>query len=118
MLTACLFAVTSCDENQYGPAGHVPDQEQEDDGKSETAPKMKRIRRYMPRGRYQLGDSDGEDLCYMNVSIVDNDGNPVPADSRSVKVKVSGTDEGDITVEVSGKGVKKAVITIRAEKTE
>ena len=38
MLTACLFAVTSCDENQYGPAGHVPDQEQEDDGKSETSP--------------------------------------------------------------------------------
>ena len=99
--------------------------------------------------------ADGEDLCYMNVSIVDKDGNPVPADSRSVKVKVSGagsfkaiangdptclesfqepqmhlfsgqltvlvqsgTDEGDITVEVSGKGVKKAVITIRAEKTE
>ena len=99
--------------------------------------------------------ADGEDLCYMNVSIVDKDGNPVPADSRSVKVKVSGagsfkaiangdptclesfqepqmhlfsgqltvlvqsgTDEGDITVEVSGKGAKKAVITIRAEKTE
>ena len=99
--------------------------------------------------------ADGEDLCYMNVSIVDKDGNPVPADSRSVKVKVSGagsfkaiangdptclesfqepqmhlfsgqltvlvqsgTEAGDITVEVSGKGVKKAVITIRAEKTE
>ena len=48
MLTACLFAVTSCDENQYGPTGHVPDQEQEDDktgaeedttdGESETVP--------------------------------------------------------------------------------
>jgi beta-galactosidase len=99
--------------------------------------------------------ADGEDLCYMNVSLVDKHGNPVPTDNRLVKVKVSGagsfkaiangdptclesfqepqmhlfsgqltvlvqsgTDEGDITVEVSGKGVKKAVLTIRAEKTE
>ena len=99
--------------------------------------------------------ADGEDLCYMNVSIVDKDGNPVPTDSRSVKVKVSGagsfkaiangdptclesfqqpqmhlfsgqltvlvqsgTEAGDITVEVSGKGVKKATMTISAEKAE
>ena len=99
--------------------------------------------------------ADGEDLCYLNVSLVDKDGNPVPADSRLVKVKVSGagsfkaiangdptclesfqqpqmhlfsgqltvlvqsgTEEGDITVEVSGKGVKKAVATIRAEHTK
>ena len=32
----------------------------------------------------------GEDLCYVNVSVVDRDGNPVPTDSRLVKVKVSG----------------------------
>ena len=99
--------------------------------------------------------ADGEDLCYLNVSLVDKDGNPVPADSRLVKVKVSGagsfkaiangdptclesfqqpqmhlfsgqltvlvqsgTEEGDITVEVIGKGVKKAVATIRAEHTK
>ena len=94
--------------------------------------------------------ADGEDLCYVNVSLIDKDGNPVPCDNRLVKVKVSGagsfkaiangdptclepfqqpqmhlfsgqltvlvqscTEAGDITVEVSGKGVKKAGITIR-----
>lgn len=34
--------------------------------------------------------ADGEDLCFVNVSIVDKNGNPVPIDTRSVKVKVSG----------------------------
>ena len=97
--------------------------------------------------------ADGEDLCYLNVSLTDKDGNPVPADSRLVQVKVSGagsfkaiangdptclesfqepqmhlfsgqltvlvqsgSEPGDITVEVSGKGVKKAVVKIRTEK--
>ena len=97
-------------------------------------------------------EADGEDLCYINVSLVDKDGNPVPADSRLVNVKVSGagsfraiangdptclepfqkpqmhlfsgqltvivqsgTEAGDITVEVSGKGVKKAVMNIKTE---
>ncbi len=32
----------------------------------------------------------GEDLCYVNVSVVDRDGNPVPTDSRLVKISVSG----------------------------
>ena len=96
--------------------------------------------------------ADGEDLCYINVSLVDKDGNPVPADSRLVNVKVSGagsfraiangdptclepfqkpqmhlfsgqltviiqsgTEAGGITVEVSGKGVKKAVMNIKTE---
>ena len=35
--------------------------------------------------------ADGEDLCYVNVSVVDRDGNPVPTDSRQVKIRVSGT---------------------------
>lgn len=34
--------------------------------------------------------ADGEDLCYLTVGVVDRDGNPVPADSRLVKVKVGG----------------------------
>ena len=96
--------------------------------------------------------ADGEDLCYVNVSLVDKDGNPVPVDSRLVKVKVSGagsfkaiangdptclepfqqpqmhlfsgqltvlvqaaSQPGDITVEVSGKGVKKAIMKIKTE---
>ena len=96
--------------------------------------------------------ADGEDLCYVNVSLVDKNGNPVPVDSRLVKVKVSGagsfkaiangdptclepfqqpqmhlfsgqltvlvqsgTEPGDITVEVSGKGVRKAILTIKSE---
>ena len=96
--------------------------------------------------------ADGEDLCYINVSLTDKDGNPVPCDDRLVKVKVSGagsfkaiangdptclesfqqpqmhlfsgqltvlvqsgTEAGDITVEVSGKGVKKDIITIKTE---
>lgn len=37
-----------------------------------------------------LLDSDGEDLCFINVSLVDKEGNPVPVDNRKVKVKVSG----------------------------
>ena len=96
--------------------------------------------------------ADGEDLCYVNVSLVDKDGNPVPVDSRLVKVKVTGTGSfkaiangdptclepfqqpkmhlfsgqltvlvqaasqpGDITVEVTGKGVKKAIMKIKTE---
>ena len=96
--------------------------------------------------------ADGEDLCYLNVSLVDKDGNPVPADSRLISVKVSGagsfkaiangdptclepfqkpqmhlfsgqltvliqsgTEPGDIIVEVSGKGVKKAILNIKTE---
>ena len=35
-------------------------------------------------------NADGEDLCYLNVSLVDKDGNPVPVDNRLIKVKVSG----------------------------
>lgn len=34
--------------------------------------------------------ADGEEICYVNVSVVDRDGNPVPADSRTVNVSVSG----------------------------
>ena len=34
--------------------------------------------------------ADGEQLCYLNVSVVDREGNTVPADSRLVKVKVGG----------------------------
>lgn len=34
--------------------------------------------------------ADGEQLCYLNVSVVDREGNTVPADSRLVKVNVSG----------------------------
>ena len=97
-------------------------------------------------------NADGEDLCYINVSLVDKDGNPVPVDSRLVKVKVTGagsfkavangdptslepfqqpqmhlfsgqltvlvqaaSQPGDITVEVTGKGVKKAIMKIKAE---
>lgn len=93
--------------------------------------------------------SDGKDLCYLTVSVVDKDGNPVPADSREVNVKVSGSgsfkaiangdptclelfhephmhlfsgeltvivcsakNTGDIKVEVSAKGLKKAVCHI------
>ena len=96
--------------------------------------------------------ADGDDICYVNVSLVDKDGNPVPIDSRLVKVKVTGagsfkaiangdptclepfqqpqmhlfsgqltvlvqatTQPGDITVEVSGKGVKKAIMKIKTE---
>ena len=93
--------------------------------------------------------ADGEDLCYVNVSLTDKDGNPVPCDSRLVKVKVSGagsfkaiangdptclesfqqpqmhlfsgqltvlvqsgTEPGEIKVEVSGKGLKKGELVI------
>jgi beta-galactosidase len=96
--------------------------------------------------------ADGEDLCYINVSLTDKDGNPVPCDDRLMKVKVSGagsfkamangdptclesfhqpqmhlfsghltvlvqsgTEPGDILVEVTGKGLKKGTITIRTE---
>ena len=96
--------------------------------------------------------ADGEDLCYLNVSLVDKNGNPVPVDNRLVKVKVSGagsfkaiangdptclesfqepqmhlfsgqltaliqagTEPGDIVVEVSAKGVKKATLKIKTE---
>lgn len=96
--------------------------------------------------------ADGEDLCFINVSLTDKEGNPVPDDSRLVKVKVSGagafkaiangdptclesfqqpqmhlfsgqltvlvqsgTTPGEITVEVSGKGVRKATVTLKTE---
>jgi beta-galactosidase len=96
--------------------------------------------------------ANGEDLCYINVSLTDKDGNPVPADNRLMKVKVSGdgsfkaiangdptclesfqqpqmhlfsgqltvlvqssSQPGEITVEVTGKGVKKARLTIITE---
>lgn len=35
-------------------------------------------------------EANGEDLCFVNVSIVDKNGNPIPIDTRLVKVKVSG----------------------------
>lgn len=96
--------------------------------------------------------ADGEDLCYVNVSLTDKAGNPVPTDGRLVKVKVKGAGSfkaiangdptciepfqmpqmhlfsgqltvlvqssetpGDIVVEVSGKGVKKAELMIKTE---
>ena len=34
--------------------------------------------------------ADGEELVYINVSVVDKDGNPVPTDSRLVNIKVTG----------------------------
>ena len=34
--------------------------------------------------------ADGEDLSYINVRIVDKDGNPLPTDSREIRFKVSG----------------------------
>lgn len=34
--------------------------------------------------------ADGQDLSYINVSVVDKDGNPVPCDSRSVSITVEG----------------------------
>lgn len=34
--------------------------------------------------------ADGEDLAFVNISVVDKDGNPVPTDNRLVEVKVSG----------------------------
>ena len=96
--------------------------------------------------------ADGEDLCFVNVSLTDKAGNPVPVDNRLVKVKVSGagnfkaiangdptclqsfqepqmnlfsgqltvlvqscTTPGEIMVEVSGKGVRKATMKIKTE---
>ena len=96
--------------------------------------------------------ADGEDLCYLNVSLTDKDGNPVPADNRLMKVKVSGAgsfkaiangdptclepfqqpqmhlfsgqltvliqsseEEGEIMVEVSGKGVRKASVKLQTK---
>ena len=35
-------------------------------------------------------DADGNDLSFINVSLVDNEGNPVPVDNRLVTVKVTG----------------------------
>ena len=97
-------------------------------------------------------DADGNDLCFVNVSLVDPLGNPVPDDNRLMNIKVSGagafravangdptclemfhkpqmhlfsgqmtvlvqsgTTAGNITVEVSGKGVKKGTVVIRTE---
>ena len=96
--------------------------------------------------------ADGKDLCFVNVSLVDEMGNPVPVDNRSVNVKVKGAgsfkaiangdptclesfqkpqmhlfsgqltvlvqsseEPGEIVVEVSGKGVKKGVVSIYSE---
>ena len=97
--------------------------------------------------------ADGEDLCFVNVSVVDKDGNPVPTDDRLVKVKVtgagsfkaiangdptclesfqqpqmhlfggqltilvqSGSEPGDILVEVTGKGLKKQTCRILSQR--
>ena len=35
-------------------------------------------------------DANGEDISFINVSLVDKEGNPVPVDNRLVNVKVSG----------------------------
>lgn len=96
--------------------------------------------------------ADGEDLCFVNVSIMDKNGNPVPIDTRLVKVKVSGAgtfraigngdptclepfhlpqmhlfsgqltvivqssvEPGNIHVEVTGQGVKKATACIEVK---
>ena len=96
--------------------------------------------------------ADGEDLCYLNVSLIDKDGNPVPMDNRLVNVKVSGAgsfkaiangdptclesfqqpqmhlfsgqltvliqsseEAGEIVVEVSGKGVRKATVKLQTK---
>ncbi len=96
--------------------------------------------------------ADGEDLCFVNVSLTDKDGNPVPVDNRLIKVKVSGagsfkaiangdptclesfqepqmhlfsgqltvlvqstTEAGGIRIEVSGKGVRTAILNIKSE---
>jgi beta-galactosidase len=96
--------------------------------------------------------ADGEDLCYLNVSLTDKDGNPVPTDNRLITVKVSGEGSfkaiangdptclesfqqpqmhlfsgqltvliqssetpGEITVEVSGKGVRKATLKLQTK---
>lgn len=97
-------------------------------------------------------DADGEDLCFINVCITDDNGNPVPTDNRLINVKVSGAGifkamangdaacqeafhkpqmhlhngqltvlvqssktPGTITVEVSGKGLRKSTVTIKTE---
>ena len=95
-------------------------------------------------------DANGEDISFINVSLTDKDGNPVPVDNRLVNVKVSGAgsframangdptclepfhkpqmhlfsgqltvlvqsgnEPGNITVEVSSKGLKTAVVTLK-----
>lgn len=97
-------------------------------------------------------DATGEDLAYVNVSVVDKAGNPVPTDTRTVQVKVSGAgsframangdptslelfhrpamklfsgqlttlvqsaaEAGQITVEVSAKGLKKATLKLEVK---
>ena len=52
-----------------------------------TAGKARALRLEPACGELQ---ANGRDLCYITVSVVDKDGNPVPADAREVKVKVSG----------------------------
>lgn len=96
--------------------------------------------------------ADGEDLSFINVSLTDDLGNPVPVDSRLMNIKVkgagsfkavangdptclelfhlpqmhlfsgqmtvlvqSGTIPGEIVVEVSGKGVRKGILTLKTE---
>lgn len=97
-------------------------------------------------------NADGEDLCFVNVSVVDKDGNPVPVDNRQIKVKVKGagkframangdptclemfhnpqmhlfsgqltilvqstSEPGDISVEVTGKGLKNGFLSISSK---
>ena len=97
-------------------------------------------------------NADGEDLCFVNVSVVDKDGNPVPVDNREIKVKVSGagkframangdptclemfhnpqmhlfngqltilvqstSEPGNISVEVTGKGLKNGLLSISSK---
>jgi beta-galactosidase len=97
-------------------------------------------------------NADGEDLCFVNVSVVDKDGNPVPVDNREIKVKVTGagkframangdptclemfhnpqmhlfsgqltilvqstSEPGDISVEVTGKGLKNGFLSISSK---
>ena len=52
-----------------------------------TASKASQIRLTPDRATMK---ADGEDLCFINVSITDKEGNPVPTDNRLVKVKVLG----------------------------
>ena len=55
-----------------------------------TAGKPYALKAEADRWNSNASGQDGEDLVYVNVSVVDKDGNPVPCDSREVKVDVSG----------------------------
>mgnify|MGYP001526845936 FL=1 len=52
-----------------------------------TASKARRIELTPDRS---VITADGKDLTYINVHLVDKDGNPVPTDSREIKIDVSG----------------------------